>query len=116
VVPWDDDLSLASVSQRKQLSLRWRLVSGHDTGQVVYWELGSRSLTPLGMIKADSSPVRGLAGLEEHHMLLIVHASGWISILPWPSPRSCSQRSSSASQMPLNWNLPQVKAYTWPEM
>jgi hypothetical protein len=37
-----------------------------------------------------------------------MHSNGWATIVPRPDARSCSQRSSSASQMPMLWNLPQV--------
>eukprot|EP00878_Enallax_costatus_P003652 GHUV01003866.1.p1 GENE.GHUV01003866.1~~GHUV01003866.1.p1 ORF type:complete len:1163 (+),score=390.16 GHUV01003866.1:185-3673(+) len=72
----------------------WRLLSGHERGQVLLWQFngvtrsaGTTKLLQLLSVIGDPRPqcaVRGMAIFEDLSMLALVHASGDLTAMPMP--------------------------------
>lgn len=64
----------------------WRLITGHESGQLLLWNAASDRLQPLIKIgDAGLSPVRALCVMEEQGLLAVVHANGDLAMFLRPS-------------------------------
>ncbi|GAX75257.1 hypothetical protein CEUSTIGMA_g2702.t1 [Chlamydomonas eustigma] len=74
----------ASSSESGALAdLGWRLLTGHENGQVILWTPCDR-LHPLIQINDPGSSVRGIAVLDQYSLLVTGHASGELQIFLKP--------------------------------
>jgi len=63
----------------------WRLVTGHDTGQLLLWSAASDKLQPLVIVGDSSqSPVKAVAVLEQQGLVAVAHANGDLSLFLRP--------------------------------
>jgi hypothetical protein len=64
----------------------WRLITGHESGQLLLWNAASDRLQPLIKIgDTGLSPVRALCVMEEQGLLAVVHANGDLAMFLRPS-------------------------------
>jgi hypothetical protein len=63
----------------------WRLITGHESGQLLLWNAASDRLQPLIKIgDTGLSPVRALCVMEEQGLLAVVHANGDLAMFLRP--------------------------------
>eukprot|EP00775_Hariotina_reticulata_P009889 gene9889-10046_t len=63
----------------------WRLVTGHDSGQLLLWSAASDKLQPLVIVGDSSqSPVKAVAVLEQQGLVAVAHANGDLSLFLRP--------------------------------
>lgn len=64
----------------------WRLVTGHESGQLLLWNAASDRLQPVVKVGDPGlSPVRALCVLEEQGLLAVVHANGDLALCLRPA-------------------------------
>lgn len=64
----------------------WRLVTGHENGQLLLWNAASDHLQPLVKVgTAGSSPIRAVAALEQQGLLATAHANGDLVLFNRPA-------------------------------
>uniref|UniRef100_A0A7S3R324 Protein kinase domain-containing protein n=1 Tax=Dunaliella tertiolecta TaxID=3047 RepID=A0A7S3R324_DUNTE len=54
----------------------WRLLTGHENGQLLLWNPNAKRLSPLIMIGPPGSPIRGVKYMEEEQLVVTAHYSG----------------------------------------
>lgn len=63
----------------------WRLVTGHENGQLLIWNAASDLLQPLVKIgEPGSSPIRAVAAFEQQGLLATAHANGDLAVFSRP--------------------------------
>lgn len=63
----------------------WRLITGHENGQLLIWEAAVDSLHPLVKVgEAGASPVRAVAALEQQGLVAVAHSSGELVLFNRP--------------------------------
>jgi hypothetical protein len=74
---WQQELSEEQQQQQQQeASPGWRLVTGHDSGQLLLWHPCSHQLQPIMKIEGSSSSVRGIMVFESCGLMCTGHANG----------------------------------------
>lgn len=64
----------------------WRLISGHENGQLLLWNAASDRLQPVIKIgEPGLSPVKSLCVMEEQGLLAVVHANGELALFLRPT-------------------------------
>ncbi|GAX75255.1 hypothetical protein CEUSTIGMA_g2700.t1 [Chlamydomonas eustigma] len=63
----------------------WRLLTGHESGQIVLWHPDAHRLMPLMYILEPGSPIRGLMVFEQYNLVCTAHANGDIQVFIRPS-------------------------------
>jgi hypothetical protein len=64
----------------------WRLVTGHENGQLLLWNAASDHLQPLVRVgDPGHSPVKALCVMEEQGLLGVVHANGDLALFLRPA-------------------------------
>jgi hypothetical protein len=64
----------------------WRLVTGHENGQLLLWNAALDRLQPLVKVgEPGSSPVRAVAVMEAQRVLAVVHANGDLALFARPA-------------------------------
>jgi len=64
----------------------WRLITGHESGQLLLWNAAADRLQPLVKIgEPGLSPVRALSVMEEQGLLAVVHANGDLALFLRPA-------------------------------
>eukprot|EP00798_Chlamydomonas_sp_ICE-L_P025957 gene25957-11641_t len=58
----------------------WRLLTGHENGQVLLWHPDSDRLLPLLRIGEPTSPIRGITVFKDYNLVVIGHASGELAL------------------------------------
>lgn len=63
----------------------WRLVTGHESGQLLLWNAAADQLQPVIRVgEAGLSPVKSLCVMEEQGLLAVVHANGDLAVFIRP--------------------------------
>ncbi|KAJ9508201.1 hypothetical protein QJQ45_021539 [Haematococcus lacustris] len=63
----------------------WRLLTGHENGQLLLWHPGSSRLSPLLRIGEAMPPVRGIQVFADHSLVVTAHANGELHVFLQPS-------------------------------
>lgn len=64
----------------------WRLVTGHESGQLLLWNAAADRLAPVIKIGDPGlSPVKALCAMEQQGLLAVVHANGDLAMFLRPS-------------------------------
>lgn len=59
---------------------RWQLLSGHDSGQVLVWNVGRDTLAPACKLGEGGSPVRAVVALDAWGLIATAHANGELTV------------------------------------
>lgn len=65
-------------------SLGWRLLTGHENGQLLLWDPSLPLLAPLLRIGEPCSPCRGIAAFDVQRIIVTGHFNGEIRIFAQP--------------------------------
>ncbi|KAF6253127.1 hypothetical protein COO60DRAFT_1463350 [Scenedesmus sp. NREL 46B-D3] len=63
----------------------WRLITGHDNGQLLLWSGASDRLVPLVVVGEPLGPVRGVTVLEQQGLLVVARGNGDVSLFLRPA-------------------------------
>jgi hypothetical protein len=64
----------------------WRLVTGHESGQLLLWNAAADQLQPVIRVgEPGLSPVKSLCVMEEQGLLAVVHANGDLAVFRRPT-------------------------------
>eukprot|EP00882_Tetradesmus_deserticola_P011737 GHRQ01012417.1.p1 GENE.GHRQ01012417.1~~GHRQ01012417.1.p1 ORF type:complete len:613 (+),score=232.73 GHRQ01012417.1:203-1840(+) len=63
----------------------WRLITGHDNGQLLLWSGASDRLVPLVKVGEPLAPVRAVTVLEQQGLLVVARANGDVSLFLRPA-------------------------------
>lgn len=64
----------------------WRLITGHESGQLLIWNAAADRLQPLVKVgEPGLSPVKALCVMEEQGLLAVVHANGDLALFLRPA-------------------------------
>eukprot|EP00798_Chlamydomonas_sp_ICE-L_P018547 gene18547-25054_t len=77
--PWDPVPSAGRVGKLTKKSpsgKMWRIMTGHENGQVLVWQPASNKLLPLLRVGEPVSPIRGLVAFDDWNLLVQCHANG----------------------------------------
>eukprot|EP00798_Chlamydomonas_sp_ICE-L_P018693 gene18693-25214_t len=71
-------------------SSSWRIMTGHENGQVLLWQPGSDRLLPLLRIGDPSSAIRGMTVFENYNLVVLAHANGELALTIRAHKSNCS--------------------------
>lgn len=63
---------------------QWRLLTGHENGQLLLWHPDSPRLAPLISIGDTGSPIRGIVVFEDYNLVVTGHHSGELVVFLKP--------------------------------
>lgn len=66
----------------------WQLLSGHDSGQVLVWNVVRDRLTPVCKLGEPGSAVRAVVSLDAWGLIATAHASGEVALVSRPAQAS----------------------------
>ncbi|GLI61954.1 hypothetical protein VaNZ11_004517 [Volvox africanus] len=91
----------------------WRLLTGHENGQLLLWHPGHRNLAPLLRIGDPGSPCRGIAAFEGFNLVVTGHQGGQLHLFRQPTTESAlPPGADSASPQSLGTHRPKMVVVT----
>ncbi|CAD7700656.1 unnamed protein product [Ostreobium quekettii] len=73
----------------------WRLLTAHDSGKLLLWDPGLKSLQPLLEIEFRKSPIRSLVVWESMGLMCTAHRDGSVQMARLPTPQIRGLTSST---------------------
>ncbi|GIL51335.1 hypothetical protein Vafri_7343 [Volvox africanus] len=91
----------------------WRLLTGHENGQLLLWHPGHRNLAPLLRIGDPGSPCRGIAAFEGFNLVVTGHQGGQLHLFRQPATESAlPPGADSVSPQSLGTHRPKMVVVT----
>ncbi|GIL75439.1 hypothetical protein Vretifemale_5158 [Volvox reticuliferus] len=91
----------------------WRLLTGHENGQLLLWHPGHRNLAPLLRIGDPGSPCRGIAAFEGFNLVVTGHQGGQLHLFRQPAAESAlPPGADSVSPQSLGTHRPKMVVVT----
>ncbi|GLC35543.1 hypothetical protein PLESTB_000196300 [Pleodorina starrii] len=87
----------------------WRLLTGHENGQLLLWHPEHRVLAPLLRIGDPGSPCRGIAAFEAYNLVVTGHTAGYLHLFIQPGAETgLPPGSESACPQSLGTHRPKM--------